>query len=113
MIKRRRCFTSRSDCTLRVHLPYGYNVQLAVHLLNSDDSTPFDSSQSSSEVILSEEWLLQSGRCPVAVEAEDINGRKATCLREGHPKATFASATNVLDFHIILLQTAIQGELDH
>ena len=102
--------TSRNDCTLRVHLPYGYNVQLGVHLLTGDDSTRSDNAETSSEVgVVNEEWLLQNGRCLVAVEAEDVSGRQTTCLRERHAKATFSSASNVLDFQIIFLQAASQG----
>ena len=104
---------SRNDCVLRVHLPYGYKVQLAVHLLNSNDSMrPSDSSEPSTETFGTEDWLLHTGRCVAAVEAEDINGHKTVCLWERHPKATLSSASNILDFQIILLQAETQGELN-
>ena len=99
-------FLGKNECTFRVHLPYGYNVRLSVHLLSVDDSLWPDNELSES---ISQEWLLKNGQCPVAVQAEDVKGRKTFCLHQQHPKEILSSATNVLKFQIVLLQALTKG----
>lgn len=95
------------ECTFRVHLPYGYKVQLRVILW--DERMGFNTTQI---LAPNEAWETNSYdnnrfreriECLVSVHAEDAAGQKTECLHKHHLSATFHSVSNVLTFQATLL----------
>lgn len=105
---------SLHECTFRIHVPYGYRLQLSVHLHNDGSKVSNENALAKEEPVPDEELnsnslLLQNGKCQIAVQIEDITGHKVQCLNDRHPSVSFSSLANFLKFHAVILQPMNQG----
>lgn len=105
---------SVSECTFRIHVPYGYRVHLLVHLLVDDANILEDNPPTERTTVVEDEadnnsLLLHSGKCQVVAEVEDTMGHHVQCLHRQRPSESFYSANNVLKFHAMALQSARHG----
>lgn len=96
---------SAPECTFRIHLPYGYRIQLSATLLINGKG-PSSRQENGTDMEISGNinvWPLDSGKCLISVHTEDVAGRKIQCLNEQHSTITVSSLTNVLSFQAIML----------
>lgn len=94
------------ECSFRIHLPYGLRVQLTATLvpLNVSNTLSGTTSSNSNEDHLENNLLLiRSGRCPIAVQLEDVSGTKVECLYDGRARVAFSSQTNILTFRALVV----------
>ena len=104
-----------SECHFRIHVPYGDRIHLMVQWMTAaseeeqvkktknkkETATNFNASENEEENQL---LLLQSGKCPVAVQVDDARtGHRTKCLHPEKPKASFESAANIIKFQAIVL----------
>lgn len=100
--------TSVSECTFRIHVAYGFSIRLSIRLLFEDGKTLNEGDQKEQNEIVHDKsfenaLLLQSGKCPVAVQVEDITGHQVQCLNDRHMTASFSSVGNVFKFQAMVL----------
>ena len=121
---------AQDECSFRIHLAYGYKVQLRVSVWPTEQSdSPEEKGQESNKLALSghradgdaaqsahsqgavgdEDTVLslESGRCLVMVQMEDATGKHSRCLSlsEQRSSALFTSQTNFVTFRAIRIQT--------
>ncbi|XP_059350348.1 uncharacterized protein LOC130692880 isoform X2 [Daphnia carinata] len=102
------------ECTFRIHVPYGYQIKLSVRLHDDDSRIPHENDLVKKDAVGDEELsynslLLQSGKCQIAVQIEDVTGHRAQCLNDHHPSASFSSLANFLKFQAVVLRPMNQG----
>ena len=106
--------TSASECTFRIHVPYGYRIQLSVRLFDETREI-FNEDQTNRDEITHDELshnslLLQSGKCQVAVQVEDVTNHHAKCLHDRHLTESFSSVGNFFKFQAIVLHNFEKGD---
>ena len=95
------------DCTFRVHLPYGYRIQLSATLLTNNGKGTLISHQengTTTELDNNNAWLIQNGKCWISVQTEDVTGHVIQCLNDRKPSVVVNSLSNVLSFQAVILK---------
>lgn len=108
---------SVAECTFRIHVPYGYRIHLSVQLLVESGKIPYQDDEKERPEDLEDEGsdnnnalLLQSGRCQVAIQTEDITGHRVQCLHPRRSSTSFTSANNLVKFQAMLLHQAFSKQ---
>lgn len=110
---------ANTECNFRIHVLYGHRIHLSVQLLFDEMLDPSYQENLKDWIIKEEKkdvdlenniLLLHSGKCQVAVRAEDTIGHQTKCLHPGLQTALFSSTGNVLKFQAMLLQAFKEGE---
>lgn len=101
------------ECVFRIHLPYGYRIQLSVELLDDErlnSRLRVNNTANEDNTITDVEedaHLIQSGLCLVSVQIEDVTGPNVYCLQQRRPVIVFSSLSNFLTFQSTILQGTV------
>lgn len=104
------------ECTFRIHVPYGYRINLSAHFYNDNERNKnyfenelIDHAEVRDDEVDDNALLLRSGICKMTVQAEDITGHQTRCLNNRRPSASFSSQANFLKFQAMVLQGISEG----